>query len=218
MTSGPEPSGPPPLTSGPTGSPTWCPSAPRPVRVQFSTHHEEHDGTTTWLISFTEQPRKLFFLFGSSFLSREITKSSPPTSVHTNCWDYHERRTCFRNARCRACTRPPRDGACEQRHSAPTAGDRTRLMMQSAQLGPDAQEGHPQANPLGTPEGPGRRPETLGPNEPDRPTVFTPPGPARPRALLPDGPGGSGYSTAGCHSDHDPPGAALGHPIPPGLA
>lgn len=83
-----------------------------PVRVQLSRHCREHDAFTTWIISFSELPRKRFALFGTSQLGRIISKASPPRQCG-NCWDYHPRRVCSRSSKCRNCGRARHDGACE---------------------------------------------------------------------------------------------------------
>lgn len=69
--------------------------------------------TKTLLISFLEQPKHAFRLFGTSRLARLIRKTAKPNQCNL-CWDYHSRHSCDRTARCVSCGRTPHEGMpCE---------------------------------------------------------------------------------------------------------
>ena len=56
----------------------------------------------TLIVSFTEESKRPWSLFGTSKVARLMEDTSPPVQCD-NCWDYHTRHSCRRKTRCRRC-------------------------------------------------------------------------------------------------------------------
>ncbi|KAL6405974.1 high-affinity glucose transporter RGT2 [Ilyonectria robusta] len=85
----------------------------RAISCRPSRNDDPTEPTKTLLISFLEQPKHSFRLFGTSRLARLIRKTARPNQCNL-CWDYHSRHSCDRTARCVSCGRTPHEGMpCE---------------------------------------------------------------------------------------------------------
>ncbi|KAL6404545.1 hypothetical protein AUP68_13938 [Ilyonectria robusta] len=71
----------------------------RAVSCRPSRNDDPTQPTKTLLISFLEQLKHAFCLFGTSRLARLIQKTARPNQCNL-CWDYHSRHSCDRTARC----------------------------------------------------------------------------------------------------------------------
>jgi hypothetical protein len=75
-----------------------------PERVTTSKQDSDQRPTRTLIISFAKEVKHHWRLFGTTNYARLITKTSPPKQCD-NCWDYHSRYSCGRQARCKNCGR-----------------------------------------------------------------------------------------------------------------
>ena len=73
-----------------------------PVSIRVPRRDNEQLPYKTLIISFLEPTKRPWSLFGTSRLARLIERTNPPKQCE-NCWDYHTRHACNRQARCKRC-------------------------------------------------------------------------------------------------------------------
>ena len=73
-----------------------------PERVTTAKQDSDQRPTRTLIISFAKEVKHLWRLFDTTSYARLIVKTKPPKQCD-NCWDYHSRYSCGRQARCKNC-------------------------------------------------------------------------------------------------------------------
>ncbi|PWI64051.1 hypothetical protein PCL_00034 [Purpureocillium lilacinum] len=73
-----------------------------PERVMTGKQDSEQRPTRTLFISFAKEVKHYWRLFDTTSYARLIVKTKPPKQCD-NCWDYHSRYSCGRQARCKNC-------------------------------------------------------------------------------------------------------------------
>lgn len=79
-----------------------CQNCQTPIIIRPSRNNPSDPTKQTLLVSFLEQTKRPWAIFGTSRLARLIENSSPPVQCN-NCWDYHTRHSCRREGRCLQC-------------------------------------------------------------------------------------------------------------------
>ena len=75
-----------------------------PERVITAKQDSDQRPTRTLIISFAKEVKHYWRLFDTTSYARLIIKTNPPKQCD-NCWDYHSRYSCGRQARCKNCAR-----------------------------------------------------------------------------------------------------------------
>jgi len=73
-----------------------------PERVITAKQDSDQRPTRTLIISFAKEVKHYWRLFDTTSYARLIVKTNPPKQCD-NCWDYHSRYSCGRQARCKNC-------------------------------------------------------------------------------------------------------------------
>ncbi len=73
-----------------------------PERVITAKQDSDQRPTRTLIISFAKEVKHYWRLFDTTSYARLIVKTKPPKQCD-NCWDYHSRYSCGRQARCKNC-------------------------------------------------------------------------------------------------------------------